>query len=72
MKHMGIVVVQFEKPLSSVSYSNLIWNLALINLVKQKLHIKYGFDKVTYQIPKACAFFVSHKKIFKVFPLMSL
>ena len=29
---------------------------ALINLVKQNFHIKYGFDKVTYQILKACAF----------------
>ena len=41
-----------------VSYSNLVWKFALItsNLAKQKLHIKYGFDKVTYQKSKACAF----------------
>ena len=44
------------KNICSVSYSNLVWNIALINLVKQKLHIKYGFDKVTYHISKACAF----------------
>ena len=49
-------MVQFENPLVSVSYNNLVWNLALINLAKQKLLIKYGFDKVTYQISKACAF----------------
>ena len=35
--------------LSSVSYSNLVRNLASTNLAKEKLHIKYGFDKVTYQ-----------------------
>ena len=29
-----------QKTLVSVSYSNLVWNLALINLAKQKLHIK--------------------------------
>ena len=45
-----------KKSVVSVSYSNLVCNLALINLAKQKLHIKYGFDKVTYQILKACAF----------------
>ena len=44
------------KSLRSVSYSNLVQNLALINLAKQKLHIKYGFDKVTYQLSKAYAF----------------
>ena len=32
-----------------VSYGNLVWNLALINLAKRKLHMKYGFDKVAYQ-----------------------
>ena len=30
--------------------------LAFINLAKQKLHMKYGFNKVTHQIEKACAF----------------
>ena len=45
-----------KKPLVSVSYSNLVWNLALINLAKQKLHIKYGFDNVAYQISKTYAF----------------
>ena len=52
--------VQFEKknnkPLVCVAYSsNLVWNIALMNLAKRKLHIKYGFDKVTYQISKVCA-----------------
>ena len=56
MKHMGMVLVEFEKPLDSVSYSVLVWNLALINLVKQKFQIKYGFDKVTYQISKTFVF----------------
>ena len=51
----GFVLVQFEKPLVSVSYGNLVWNLVLINLAYKKLYIKYGFDKVTYQISKACA-----------------
>ena len=45
-----------KKSLVSVSYSNLVWNLASINLAKQKIRIKYGFEKVTYQISKACAF----------------
>ena len=40
----------------SVSYGNLVWNLASINLAKQKLHIKCGFDKVAYQTAKAFAF----------------
>ena len=44
------------KQLVSVSYSNLIWNVDLTELAKQKLHIKYGFYKVTYQISKTCAF----------------
>ena len=35
-----------KKPLVSVSYSNLVWNLALFNLAKQKLQIKYGFDLI--------------------------
>ena len=63
--------IQFEKPLVSVSYTNFVWNLALINLVKQKLHIKYGFDRVTYHLPKASAFQFhthTHKKDFKSFP----
>ena len=41
-----------KKSLVSISYSNL----ALINLAKQKVHIKYGFDQVAYQISKTCAF----------------
>ena len=45
-----------KKSLASASYSNLVWNLALIILVKQNFHIQYGFDKTTYQISKACAF----------------
>ena len=32
---------------SLYSTSNLIRNLVFINLAKQKLHIKYGFHKVT-------------------------
>ena len=38
-KHHLVTPVQFEKPLVSASYRNLVWNLALINLAKQKLHI---------------------------------
>ena len=29
---------------------------SFINLAKQGCQIKYGFDKVTYQVSKACAF----------------
>ena len=29
MKHTGMVAIQFGKPLLSVSYSNLVWNLTL-------------------------------------------
>ena len=43
-----------RKTLVSVSYSNLVCNLALTNLAKQKFYIKYGFDNVTHQISKAC------------------
>ena len=39
-----------------VSYRNLVRNLALIDLVKRKLHIQYDFDKGTYQISKVYAF----------------
>ena len=59
--------VQFEKPLISVSYNNLVWNLALLNLAKQNFHIKYGFDKGTYQISKPCAF-QFHTRRFLNFP----
>ena len=48
VKHMGMVVGTVEKPFVSVSYSNFVWNLALINLVKQKLQIKYGINKITW------------------------
>ena len=44
-----MVASTFEKPLISVSYSKLVWNLALFNLLKEKLHIKYGFDKLIYK-----------------------
>ena len=37
-----------KKPLVSVSYSNLVWNLALFDLAKQKLQIKYGFDLIKW------------------------
>ena len=47
-----------KKPLVSVSYSNLVWNVALINLSKRKFRIKYGFYKVKYQISKAYAFYL--------------
>ena len=33
---------QFEKPLVSISYSNLALNLALLNFAKETLHIKYA------------------------------
>ena len=56
LKNETYGTVQFKKLLVSVSYSNLEWNLALINFGEQKLHMKYGFDKVTYQISKARAF----------------
>ena len=49
-------LAQLEKPLVSVSYSNLVWNLALIKLAKQTHYIKYGFDEATYQISKVWAF----------------
>ena len=58
---------QFEQSLMSVSYSNLVWNLALINLAKQNFQIKYGFDKVN-----GLDLLVSDKKIFKVFTYMCL
>ena len=62
MKHLDMVAVQFENPLVSVSYCDLVWNLSLINLAKQKIHIKYSFDKTTNS--KDLCFLVSHKKIF--------
>ena len=34
-----------KKPLVSVSYNNLVWNLTLINLAKQKLHINMAVIK---------------------------
>ena len=34
--------------LASISYSNLVRNLDIINLAKQKLYTEYGFDIVTY------------------------
>ena len=37
-------------------------------LAKQKLHIKYGYDKATYQYQRP-VFLVSHKTIFRVFPI---
>ena len=43
------------KTFDSVSYST-VWTLALLNLAKQNFHIKYGYDNMTYQISKACAF----------------
>ena len=49
-----------RQTLVSVSYSRLVWNLALI---------KYGFDKVTYQKTAPSSF---TKKILKVLPHMSL
>ena len=51
-------------PLDKTKYQ---MSKAIINLVKSKLHIKYGFDKVIYQISKACAFIVSTKRIFRSF-----
>ena len=30
----------FEIPLDSVSFSNLVWDLILINLVEQTFHIR--------------------------------
>ena len=48
VKHMDMVVGTVEKTFVSVSYSNVVWNLALINLVKQKLQIKYGINKITW------------------------
>ena len=49
--------LQFEKSLVSVFYSNLV-----INLAKQTLHIKYGFDETSYQISKAWAFYFQTRK----------
>ena len=57
---MGIVAGSL-KPLVSVSKNNLVWNLALINLAKQVLQIKYGFDEATYQISRALAFYSLHE-----------
>ena len=45
-------------------YSNFVRSLALNNLVKQKFHIIYGFDKVLYQTIKDLCILVSHKKSF--------
>ena len=51
---MGMVCSRYnlKKNFVSISYSNLIWNLALITLAKQTLDIKYGIDAATYQISK--------------------
>ena len=43
-----------KKSLICVSYSNLVWNLALLNLAKRNFHIKYGFDKS--DIPNTISF----------------
>ena len=51
MKNMGMAagtVKKANKLLASISYSNLVRNLDIINLVKQKLYTEYGFDIVTY------------------------
>ena len=45
---MCMVAGSLKKSFVSVSNSVLLWNVALDNLAEQKLHIKYGFDKVTY------------------------
>ena len=47
----------------------LVWNLASINLAKQKFQIKYGFDKKTYQISKTCAFEFHTRKFLQFFPI---
>ena len=42
---------------------------SFIKLTEQKLHIKYGFDKVTYQISKACALQFYTITFFKFTPI---
>ena len=51
------------KTLVSASFGNLVWNLALINLANQKLHIKYGFDKATNIKGLYLLVFINDKKI---------
>ena len=66
---MGMAAGTVWKPLVSVSYSSLVWDLALTDLVKQTLHIKYGFDETTYQIQRPVPSSFRQKRFLKVLPL---